>query len=201
MSAVDLTGLIKWSTGKPRFIDFGGELTPGLGGPVQRVNRLGNRFGIDVAGVPIPEYPDAEALVAWLRLAKQNGAIFPWPTPRGAPATSYGSPVVNGAVTAGTSVAVRGLTVGATIRFGQFFSIVTAGWRCLYAHAATAVVADGAGHATLTVDPMLRVSLADGDVVELATPKIMGFLKSGDLDNEIMLAPFCRIDFSIAESK
>lgn len=201
MAAVDLTGIVKWTTGKPRFIDFGGELTPGLGGPVQRVNRMGNRFGIDCAGVPVPEYPDGEILTATLRLAKQNGAIFPWPVPRGAPATSYGSPVVNGAVAAGTSVPIRGLTVGAVIRFGQFFSIITGGWRYLYAHAGTSVAADGSGHATVTIDPMLRASLVDGDVVELATPKIQGLLSSGDLEWDIMLEPFTRIDFNISEQK
>lgn len=200
MAAVDLTGIVKWTTGKPRFIDFGGELTPGLGGPVQRVNRMGNRFGCDFAGVPVPEYPDGEILTGKLRLAKQNGAIMPWPVARGAPATSYGSPVVNGAVAAGTSVPIRGATVGAVIRFGQPFNIITGGWRYIYFHAGTSVTVDGSGHATLTVDPMLRASLVDGDTLDFA-PKIQGLLTSGDLDWDVMLEPFTRIDFTISEQK
>ena len=62
-------------------------------------------------------------------------------------------------------------------------------------------VADAAGTLTLTLTPMLRTPLSDGDVVELARPMIEGLLESGDLEDEVMTEPFVQFSFTITEQR
>lgn len=195
--AVLLSGF-SYRTAGPRLIDFGGELTPGLGAEVQRLNRLGNRFAIELELPPVREEPEGRILAAKLRLAKTQGALFAFPQP-GLAIGAPGNPVVDGAVTGGTSLPLRGLTPHYAIRFGQFLSIINGGRRYLYS-AAAAATADASGEAIVTIDPLLRRELADGDVVELAKPMIEGLLATGDLPWGIMLAPFLELGFSITEA-
>jgi hypothetical protein len=187
-------------TAGPQLIDFGGELVPGIGAAVQRINRLGNRFGIAVEMPPVPEEPEGRILAGLLRLAKTQGALFPFPQP-GLEIGVPGSPVVNGTVAGGTSLPVRGLTALYTVRFGQFFSIIHGGRRYLHS-AAAETTANGSGNAVIVLDPTLRTDLADGDVVEMAEPKIEGLLETGNVKWAIRTEPFTDgLGFTVTESR
>jgi hypothetical protein len=168
-------------------IDMGGEQTSPFGSST-RVNRMGNHFAIELELPPIREEPDGRTLSALLRLAKREGALYRFPQP-GLAIGVPGSPVVDGTVAGGTSLPLRGLTPHYAIRFGQFLSLVHAGVRYLHS-AAAAVIADASGEATVTVDPMLRTNLSDGDTVELAKPMIEGWLGGDSVGWRAMTEPF-----------
>ncbi|HEY1605625.1 MAG TPA: hypothetical protein VGF77_08490 [Allosphingosinicella sp.] len=189
----------KLRTGKPYLLDYGGELTPALGGAVQRLNRLGNRYAIDVTVPPLPEEPDGRIVTALLRQAKSEGALYPFPQP-GLKIGAPGAPVVAGAVAGGTSLPIRAATPGYAVRFGQFLSIVHGGRRYLHSAAAPVVVAAD-GTAAITLIEMLRTPLSDGDTVELAKPMIEGLLASGNLSWDIQLEPYTGVAFTISEQK
>lgn len=196
--AIDLSD-VPWRTAKVRMLDFGGELTPPLGGPVQRINRLGTRFAIDVALAPVSQEPEGRRLTSLLRQAKTEGALFAFPQP-GLAIGAPGTPVVDGAVAGGSTVPLAGLTANYAIRMGQFMSFVHGGRRYLHAAVAEAV-ADATGDVEVTIEPMLRVSLSDEDEVEIGRPMLEGLLEGGDLEHEIMYEPFIALGFSIAESE
>lgn len=189
MAAIDLTGL-PYRSATPRYLDFGGEQT-GFLGDTQRINRLGNKMGLAIACAPVKEEPDGRIWTSKLRLARQQGALFPWPQP-GLKIGAPGTPLVDGAVAGGTSLPIKGLTAYYAIRFGQAFSIIHGGRRYLHFAAAQAI-ADASGDATVTIDPMLRMSLSDGDTIELGVPMIEGLLGSGDMEWDIMAEPYTGI--------
>lgn len=194
MASIDLSGL-PFRTAGPRYRDFGG--VQGAAAE-QRVNRLGNRFGIELNLPPQPEEPDGRRLAQMLRLARGQGAITAFPQP-GFDVGVPGAPVVNGTVAGGSTLPLRGLTPHYAVRFGQYLSVVHGGRRYLHS-AAAAGEANGSGQLILTIHPMLRVSLADGDVVELAVPKIEGLLSGGnEVTWTIMTEPFVGFDKIVIE--
>lgn len=196
---IDLTSRF-FRTGKPRFLDYGGELAGPLGGDVLRLNRLGSRFALEVSWALVPEEPDGRTLAQDLRLAKEQGALYRFPQP-GLRIGVPGAPVVDGAVAGGSIVPLRGLAPGYAFRYGQFLSFVHDGRRYLHSAAALAI-AGGAGDVELTIHPMLRISLADGDVAEVAQPMIQGLLGGGDIEHEIMREPLVGFPaFTITEAK
>lgn len=194
MTAIVLTG-IKVRTATVRILDFGMLLTPPLGGPVQRINRLGNRYAIDIEVPPMKEEPDGRRFTVLLERALANGAAFPVPQTdlRIPPA---GAPLVNGAVASGSTLPLRGLTPNFMFRAGQYLSISHSGRR--YLHRVTAeAFADGAGVASVTLTPMLRTPLSDGDAVEVERPLIEGWIQAPSW--ELMTAPFTSVRFTISE--
>src|SRR3546814_13730708 len=52
----------------PRLLDWGADQAPVLGGPMQRITRLGSRHAVDVQMPPM-DYPDA---MAWLQRLKRG---------------------------------------------------------------------------------------------------------------------------------
>ena len=178
-------------------LDFGGELTPPLGGPVQRINRLGNRYQLQVT---LPPIRSASAALAWttrLETAKYAGAIYPVPLDY-APG-SPGSVVVANAVGGGTSVYLGGFAPGYVLREGQWGSFVHGGRRYLHRAAANAT-ANASGNLTMTLATMLRTPLSVSDVVEIAVPMIEGLLV-GSIGWEAMIEPYTRLGFTIAEAE
>ncbi|MFN5614399.1 MAG: hypothetical protein ACK45V_01705 [Brevundimonas sp.] len=149
------------------------ELSPAFGGPVQRLNRKGSRWR---ATVSLPAMTYAEAL-AWTDLrVEADTVVLDVPQP-GLEIGTPGTPLVKGAGQLGASLLIDGLTVGYVVRKGQFLSVVTGSQRYLY-QATAAVTANGSGEATVAIRPMLRVSPADNAVVEIAAPKIEGFVRT-----------------------
>jgi hypothetical protein len=163
----------QYLSAQPGMLDWGGNLMPALGGPEQRINRLGNRSILTITVDPETEY-EARILLQRLLRAKSEGALMPWPQ-SGLKVGSPGSPLVNGPVTGGTSIPLKGLTPHYSIREGQPFSIIIGGRRYLH-FSDGQVVADAAGNAAVVVTPMLRKPLLGNEVVELAKPMLEGAL-------------------------
>jgi hypothetical protein len=177
--------------------DFGTVLTPFLGGPEQRINRVGTRFGLRVT-LP-PKSTRDEALVVQSRLlrAREDRLRMAWPQP-GLIIPNPGAPIVAAGVTAGTMLPLAGLAPGFQIREGQFCSLVH-GRRYIHMFAGDATVgADGAVNAAIW--PMLRTPLSVGDVVEIAEPMIEGLVSPGDeLGWRIAVEHLASFSFTISE--
>lgn len=183
----------------PMLRDFGGVLTPFLGGSEIRINRIGTRFGLNVS-MPMQESAsDGRLLVSRLLQARQTRLLMSWPLldfDPGAP----GSPVLSGSVSGGTALPVTGLTAGYEAKEGQFLSIVHDARR--YVHMITGDgTANGSGDLSLGIFPMLRTNLISGDVVELAQPMIEGHVLPGDeLSWQMSIDRHIGVNFSVMEA-
>lgn len=166
----------------PKLLDYGADQKAPQGGATQRLNRLGNRFSIDISYPRLRPEPDGRILASALRRAKTEGARFAFPQP-GLVIGDPGAPVVNGAGQAGSQLSLRGFSVGYVIKAGQFFSIIHGGRRYLHcANEDTGMGSDGA--ATVPIHPMLRVSPADGAICEVAQPHIEGLIAGSEVPVE-----------------
>ena len=180
-----------------RALDWGGELVPLLGGETQRLNRLGDRFAIDVTLTPTQDAALAQAYISRLRRGRRDGALLPFPQLNlaiGAP----GDVRVDGAGQAGSSLAVKAVGAGYAFREGQFFSLVCDGRRHLHSVSAAAT-APGSGLLTLAIEPMLRVSPAANDVVEVAAPMIEGFVAGPEQGWTVDIAGTIGLSFTLTE--
>lgn len=182
----------------PRLLDWGSELTPGLGGASQRMSRLGSRHALDVEMPIMRAEPDGRIWVSRLKRGKTERVLFEFPQ-LDLVVGSPGSPKVKTASVGGTSLPLKGLTPGYAFREGQFLSIVHGGRR--YLHSAEAGMADAAGDLTLTVTPMLRVALSVDDVVEIAKPMIEGALSGDEVAWSIDVTRTIGLAFTITETE
>ncbi|UAK23676.1 hypothetical protein [Sphingomonas nostoxanthinifaciens] len=189
-----------WRTGTPTLTDFGGVLTPPLGGPAQKLNRMGNRYSLDIEPPTVATEPDGRIYAGLLSMALTQGGLFAFPQP-GLAIGNPGAPVVNGGGQLGSTLALRGFTPGYVIRFNQFFSIILNGRRYLYASGAD-IAADGAGNVSLPLALMLRRAPADGATCEFAQPYIEGWLKGQVVSWKLRLEPYTDLPtFTIAEAE
>lgn len=172
----------------PIMLDWGGQLTPPNGGPVQTLLRLGTRHAWEITLPPMRTEPLGRIWAAKLRLAKLYGALLAWGQD-GLVVGAPGAPVVDGAGQAGSSLALRGFTPGYAVRTGQAFSLVTGGRRYLY-FAADQALADATGKLALPIFPMLRKFPADGDAAEFARPMIQGSLSGNQVKWTRQTAPW-----------
>lgn len=170
----------------PKLLDWGADQKSPGGGAFQRLNRLGNRFALEISYPRLKPEPDGRILASRLRRAKTEGALFPFPQP-GLVIGNPGAPVVNGSGQAGTTINLRGFAIGYTVREGQFFSIIHGGRR--YLHCANAnATANGSGQVTLSIHPMLRIVTADGAICEFTKPYIEGIVAGSSIDVELTIA-------------
>lgn len=183
----------------PYVRDFGGVLTPFLGGPEQRINRIGTRLGMRF-NMPPMEGEDARAFVSRLLRGKLGSVVMRWHLADFDPGEP-GAPLINSAVSGGSAISIKGLTAGYTVSEGQFFSIIHDGRR--YVHMSTGdVEASGGGVAAVSIFPPLRTALSVNDVVEMAAPMIEGMVSPGDeLSWQIASTLETGISFTVAESK
>lgn len=181
---------------QPAMLDFGGSLVGALGGEEQRLNRQGNRFTATYA-VDFDTDEEARAFVQDLRLAMRNGATAPFPQ-SGLRIGIPGTPLVDGAVSGGTSLPLKSMTPHYAIRKGQFCSILLSGRRYLYS-AASAVIADASGNATVTIDPPLRKALAGDEPVSFAQVTIEGSLQGDEVQWETATSGYEPFVFTIRE--
>lgn len=192
----DLTG-IPIDGVEPAAVQFGGILTPPLGGPSQKVDRPGSRSALSFT-TPLMSYePEGRRWSARLRRAQREGALIEIPQP-GLVIGNPGAPKVATNIAAGRLVGLSGLTAGYTVREGQWISIIVAGQR--YADQVEAdATATGGGTVTVTLSNLLRVSLAGGETVEIAAPKIEGWL-TGDLSWPIDINRDAHFTFVVMEA-
>ncbi|NIJ37922.1 hypothetical protein FHR22_002625 [Sphingopyxis panaciterrae] len=153
-------------------LDFGSTRVPPLGGAVQRINRNGNRYAIQVQ-LPSLSLSDALRWRARLTSAVREGAR--WKIRQvGLPIASFGDVRVAGAEQTGMFLTVDGGTAGAPWALGQFVNLIVGGQRYLHQMAEPgAFAADGT--ATLPLVEPLRVVPGDNDVIDWA-PRIEGFV-------------------------
>lgn len=175
-------------------VDFGGRQTPALGGPVTRVNRLGNRFAVTA---PLPPMPAAvgRQWVSALTRALLEGArwrVRQPDLPIGAP----GNPVVDGAGQAGATLLIRAGQPGYEFRVGQF---VTVGGRL--AMLADRAVVGGNGKATLPLTAPLRAEPVDGEPVNVAAPTIEGLIEGDGMPWNVSTARHYGLSFTITEAR
>lgn len=162
---------VRWSA-----IDFGGTLSGAVGGTAQRINRLGNRWRLEV-DLPPMTVADARVWAAALSRGLRNGVSLLVPQPD-TPTGAAGSVLINGASQAGDSIVVDGGTPGYQVKAGQWLNVTTSGSAYLYmAQASSRLGASGDG--TIEIEPPLRAVPADNDPVNLSAPVIEGLLQTG----------------------
>ncbi|MDO7843458.1 hypothetical protein [Sphingomonas immobilis] len=175
-------------TDRPAMMDFGGTLTPPLGGPVQRLLRLGTRHSLTFVMPQMETEPHGRIWSAKLRMAKLYGVLLPFGQDGfniGAP----GAPVVDGAGQSGSTILLKGFTPNYTVMFGQAFSLVHNGKRYLHFAAAQGQVG-GDGKVTLDIFPMLRVLPANNAVCEFGKPMIEGSLSGNEVAWDRLTMPW-----------
>ncbi len=137
---------------------------PTLGGPSQRIARMGDRWSYKVDVAPMRTRQAGPFVTALLAGLSEKVLIEVRQT--GVDLTAYSSGTVTGAASGRTLVHSGG---GPTKFVGQFFSVVKNGVR--YLHQITAVAGS-----TLTFLPMLKVGLTGGETLEFGSPKLEGFI-------------------------
>jgi len=181
----------------PLLLDFGGELTPFLGGPVTRLNRIGSRLSIRVTMPPLRGAVARQFQVRLLR-GKSEGAILPWPLldlDPGSPPDPRISATSNG-----SALSINGLGSGYQFVEGQPISVIHGGRR--YVHLITGAVTAPTGSANVGVFPPTRTAYSVGSVVEISAPKIEGSVSPGDeLSWEMAVTHTMGFSFSIVESR
>lgn len=186
------------ASANPGYLDWGGVISSPLGGADQKLNRLGDRFTIDVTMNTMETDEDAAAWIAALIQGKKDGAIFPWP--QNIKIDGSGDIAVDGGGQGGTTLNVRGSSAGRKFLRGQFVSVVHDGRRYLHIITAAAT-ANGAGKAALGVEPMIRVPYSNGALVEVDVPKIEGFTEGNRQDWSIDVARNVGLQFRITEAE
>ncbi len=186
-------------TARCALADFGRDLPTPMGGPSQRIGRMGARWQVTFSTLPALAAAAARGIQAVRAKARANGStlVFLWPQPLYTAA--IGSPVVSGAGQQGSRLVVGGLTPGAILEAATFFSFASAGRTYLHALTASAT-ASGGGTATLSIAPMLRVKPAAGAPLNFATPAIEGYVQGqAETFGLQMLAWSSQPSFSVME--
>lgn len=196
--SVTLPSLPDMSAFTPTLVTYSNDLSGPLGGPTQRLLRMGDRWKVSVTLAPLPR-AEADAWAALLMAASRDTAILNWPQPEGG-VGSPGAPAVYGAGQSGMSLTLGGLTVGYAFRAGQMISFITDGRR--YSHMVIAAATVGSnGRVVLSIMPMLRVSPADGDTAEVEQPSIEGLIDTDDLTIPYGEGGLTSLGFSLTEQK
>jgi hypothetical protein len=197
MAAVALPRVPKEAQIKERFIDFGAQLTPVLGGAGQYVARLGSRFGLDVQ---LPKLgAAADDWIAARLQAKTETKTLSLVWPQRPFNLAVGSPVVDGDDQAGARLNVKGFTPGLVLPRLTFFSLEASDRYWLYATTAEATVAGG-GTVQLHIAPMLRRSPPDEAVLEFAEPVIEGFVE-GSVEWDLERLRWRGTSFTLVENE
>ena len=148
------------------------ELKPAFGNAVQRLNRKGSCYALEVEMPPL-SYGEA---LAWSDLEDETETVVMEIPQPGVNTGAPGLPVVNGAGQSGKALLLRSVTPGYAFGKGWYLSLITGGERFVYRARARAVAAAD-GTLTIPLRTMLREPHGDGDVAELARPMIEGFAR------------------------
>jgi hypothetical protein len=168
------------SVASPAMVSFVTEMTGPLGGPTQRVPRIGSRWRIDFEYPPMT-YGDGRQFLSRLNRAELSPVAIAFPQ-RGLRPLSPGPLAVNGAATtaleSNAQLVVRGGIPGVELVDGQFFHVASGGRRWVHQLVGD-VILDGSGAGVLGVVPLLRFAPADGDLLEFVAPLLEGFVTLG----------------------
>lgn len=180
-------------------IDYGAFLTPSLGGPVQRINRVGSRFKLSVTLPPLPAAKLGRQWVSRLIRGKSEGVRIELPLLDFNPGFP-GAVVVSASGQTGSTLTVSGANPNYVFREGQFFSIETGGIHHLYM-VNSEVVGTAGGTATLAITPMLRRQHLINDLCHFHKPMIEGYIDGNEMMWNLSLGNFIGIQFSLSEAQ
>lgn len=181
----------------PRYVSFGVDQDPILGGPQSKVLRMGDRWAIDVETYPAEYAEHGMRYLSRLVRGLKETVRLAFPEP-GVKPRSYGAPVVASAGSAGTSLPVSGLIPGDVIKEGKFFSMIIGGESFLYQVAVEDVVVSAGSTATLQIEPMLRRQPPAGTALDFE-PKIEGFVQGNEQSWAVSRSKYLPFRFSIKE--
>ncbi len=161
----------------PALLDFGGVLRPVLGGALQKIDRAGSRYRVMIDFPPAEGADEGRILVARMIRAKRQGLRVAYPLASSQPVA--GTPVVDGAGQAGTTLSIRGLQPHQILREGWWMTVYRSDGRG-YLYNIDGVVAGPDGRAAVPIAPMLRWPHSDGDRIELVRPTIEGLVDGNE---------------------
>ena len=194
--AISLPPLPLMAEVTPQLVTYGADLTPALGGPVQRIRRFGSRYSLAVT-LPPMEAKQAAYWVACLLNSEAEGQTLrlPWPQPDiGIPADL--ALTVTGADQTGTVLNVSALPDD--IPANAFFSVPAADGR-EYLYSVTQAAT--ASQTTLVVGPLLRAPPVDGAALNFGTPVIEGFAASAGPSWKYQRNRWTNLSFTITEDR
>lgn len=144
------------------------------GAATVRVDRPGSRWRIAFT-FPLMTVDASRAMNSRLKRAKRQTLQIDIPilVDQGIP----GSPVVDGAGQAGTTLAVRGFEPNYHAKEDFWFTVVEADGTAYLHSMAETVTADMSGNATLEIEPPLRAPFPDGAVIHFGKPFMQGFME------------------------
>lgn len=185
---------------RPFLLDFGTVLRPANGGPTQRINRLGMRFGVQVTLPPLRSDGEGLTVISRLLQARAQELLLDCPMIDGIWSSAGTAPRVKVDVAGGTTLQMKGLVAGYALAEGRFFSIIHSARRYLHL-AAAATTADGAGDATVSVWPPMRTNFAADDVIEIDAPKMQGHVVDDQTGWQMALARRSTLSFTVHETR
>jgi hypothetical protein len=168
---------------------------------VQQVQDFaGDRWEADVILTPMKRADAEQWNAKLLALRGRYGTFvlgdFVNTSPRG---TWSGTPLVNGASQTGETLAIDGVSVGATALAGDWFQLGSGSTSRLYKVLQDAT-ANGSGQMTLDIWPQLRTSPANNDALTLSSPKGLWRLASNTREWSIETAQIYGLRFSAIEA-
>lgn len=185
---------LEWSV-----IGRGGLLRPLSGGKVQRQSRIGDMMACS-GQLPMMDRDCAAAWVSAL-FGQLAGDTVRWTLPAPYALAGAGTPRVNGAGQQGSSLITDGWTAGQVIPDHTAFNVPDAAGRPYLHFTRGAVTANGSGQATLTFGPLLRIVPADNAALEVAAPKIQGWLNDAGVSWSVERLEFHGVPFAIVEDQ
>jgi hypothetical protein len=193
-TAIPLDGL-QWQV-----VGGGGILRPMVGGVEAFAGRMGDKMAV-TGTLPTMDADCAAAWVAAALASRTQKLCVLWTLPAPYGLAGAGTPLVKGAGQTGSTLLVDGLTAGLVIPRRTPFNIQDSSGR-VYLHFTTSeVTANGSGEATLAFGPMMRVSPADNSTVQLAAPKLRGWLNDGGVSWSEERLEFHSVPFAVREAR
>ena len=180
----------------PRYIDMGSVQRSTLGGPDQRLDRMGSRWALDVTTKPL-KGEDARIWISRLIRGKREKASIKFSEP----GVRYVG--LNHTIAAAAAVNAEVISLNANAAVppfpeGKFISIVTGGVRCLYQVTADAAYA---GTFLVGIQPPLRAAVAIGTPYEINPAMIEGYVDGDEFSWTIDNARIYGLRFSIREAQ
>lgn len=162
------------------------------------IPRKGSRYAITQTYGP---YTAEQARVMETRIVaarEQGGMRLPFLLlhSQGSP----GAPVLDGAVTGGRVLALRGVTPGYFCKEGYWLSLVKDGQHFLH-KVQTGGRADAAGLLEITLAELTRASFPDGATVNLAKPMIEGLMRAEEIEWSTGVEQVTAFEISIKEKQ
>ena len=194
---IDLTN-IRQTLSEPEIVDFGASLRPFLGGPSQRLDRLGTRHAISVQMPPMYVESEGRRWIVRLIRAKQEDGFIRFPQIGFSVGPCGDAITVAVGVEGGRILRITGATPNYTVREGQAITVTSNGRQFFYlASAQTVLGTTGAGD--IELDVPLREEAIAGDPVNLSRPIIAGRIMEDGWKWSIDTAGTVGLSFRIEE--